>query len=75
MGGGNTCEVSSGVIKEKYFWNLEFLILDLPPLRIRSQQRSDGTCFFFLHIVLMSNMLKIMKKEIWIKLAKGLLHV
>ena len=74
MGGGNTCEVSSGVIKEKYFWNLEFLILDLPPLRIRSQQRSDGTCFF-LHIVLMSNMLKIMKKEIWIKLAKGLLHV
>ena len=47
MGGGNTCEVSSGVIKEKYFWNLEFLILDLPPLRIRSQQRSDGTCFFF----------------------------
>ena len=31
VGGGNTCEVSSGVIKEKYFWNLEFLILDCLP--------------------------------------------
>ena len=30
-GSGNTCEVSSGVIKEKYFWNLEFLILDYLP--------------------------------------------
>ena len=30
-GSGNTCEVSSGVIREKYFWNLEFLILDYLP--------------------------------------------
>ena len=29
-GGGNTCEVSGDVIKEKYFWNLEFPISAAP---------------------------------------------